>query len=181
MLDQVSTWNTALHDLGEAEVKHGVRVHLYNLYTDEAGNRELPQKLRTAQTTAPRPIARGPESTSLLAGPRKYIALAAAVIVLAVVGYLIASGRKRVVSVGITTIPPDANVTVGSQKCRAPCDLPLRPGTYALRVDRDGYEPLAQQVSVAADTKAFQTVRLEQVPVQVAAPNHPRLLSTKGL
>ena len=52
VLDQVSIWKTALHDLGEAEVKHGVRVHLYNLYTDEAGNRELPQKLRAAQTTA---------------------------------------------------------------------------------------------------------------------------------
>jgi serine/threonine protein kinase/tetratricopeptide (TPR) repeat protein/TolB-like protein len=52
VLDQVSTWKTALHDLGEAEVKHGVRVHLYNLYTDEAGNRELPQKLRSAQMTA---------------------------------------------------------------------------------------------------------------------------------
>jgi serine/threonine protein kinase/TolB-like protein len=52
VLDQVSTWKMALHDLGEAEVKHGVRVHIYNLYTDEAGNRELPQKFRTAQTTA---------------------------------------------------------------------------------------------------------------------------------
>jgi serine/threonine protein kinase/TolB-like protein len=52
VLDQVSTWKTALHDLGETEVKHGVRVHLYNLYTDEAGNPELPQKFRSAQTTA---------------------------------------------------------------------------------------------------------------------------------
>jgi tetratricopeptide (TPR) repeat protein/class 3 adenylate cyclase len=52
VLDHVSTWKTALHDLGEAEVKHGVRVHLYNLYTEETGNRELPQKLQTAQTTA---------------------------------------------------------------------------------------------------------------------------------
>ena len=52
VLDQVSTWKTALHDLGEAEVKHGVRVHIYNLYTDDAGNPELPQKLRTAQKTA---------------------------------------------------------------------------------------------------------------------------------
>jgi serine/threonine protein kinase len=50
VLDQVSTWKTALHDLGEAEVKHGVRVHIYNLFTAEAGNPELPQKLRTAQT-----------------------------------------------------------------------------------------------------------------------------------
>jgi class 3 adenylate cyclase len=52
VLEQVSTWKTALHDLGEAEVKHGFRVHLYNLYTNEAGNRELPQKLQTALTTA---------------------------------------------------------------------------------------------------------------------------------
>jgi class 3 adenylate cyclase len=52
VLDQVSTWKTALHDLGETEVKHGVRVHLYNLYTDEDGNREPPQKLRTAQRVA---------------------------------------------------------------------------------------------------------------------------------
>jgi serine/threonine protein kinase/tetratricopeptide (TPR) repeat protein len=52
VLDQVSTWKTALHDLGEAEVKHGVRVHIYNLFTAEAGNPELPQKMRTAQTTA---------------------------------------------------------------------------------------------------------------------------------
>ena len=52
VLEQVSTWDTALHDLGEAEVKHGVRIHLYNLYTDEAGNRELPQKFRIARTTA---------------------------------------------------------------------------------------------------------------------------------
>jgi tetratricopeptide (TPR) repeat protein len=48
----VSTWKTALHDLGEAEVKHGVHVHLYNLYTEEAGNRELPQKLHSARTSA---------------------------------------------------------------------------------------------------------------------------------
>ena len=52
VLRQVSTaWNNSVHDLGEAEVKHGVRVHLYNLYTEEVGNRELPQKLRTVQTT----------------------------------------------------------------------------------------------------------------------------------
>ena len=46
MLSQVSTWSTALHDLGETEVKHGLRIHLYNVYTDEVGNPEKPQKLR---------------------------------------------------------------------------------------------------------------------------------------
>jgi len=58
VLEQVSRWKTALHDLGETEVKHGVRVHLYNLYTDDAGNHEQPQKLRVAQTTAATTISR---------------------------------------------------------------------------------------------------------------------------
>ncbi len=45
VLNQVSTWNRSLHDLGEAEVKHGDRVRIYNLYTEEVGNRELPKKM----------------------------------------------------------------------------------------------------------------------------------------
>ena len=47
VLVQLSTWSPFLRDLGEVEVKHGVRVHIYNLHTGEAGNPELPQKLRT--------------------------------------------------------------------------------------------------------------------------------------
>jgi eukaryotic-like serine/threonine-protein kinase len=59
VLRQVSpTWSASLHDLGEAEVKHGVRVHLYSLYTDEVGNRELPQKLRAAQKAAATVVSR---------------------------------------------------------------------------------------------------------------------------
>lgn len=48
VLDQVSTWKTALHDLGEAEVKHGVRLHIFNLCKDGAGNCEIPRKLQRA-------------------------------------------------------------------------------------------------------------------------------------
>jgi class 3 adenylate cyclase len=49
VLGQVSTWRQALHDLGEAEVKHGIRVRIYNLYTDEVGNATLPHKLEAAR------------------------------------------------------------------------------------------------------------------------------------
>jgi serine/threonine protein kinase/tetratricopeptide (TPR) repeat protein len=52
LLAEVSTWRNILHDLGEAEVKHGARIHLFNLCTEEAGNQTLPEKLHTAQTTA---------------------------------------------------------------------------------------------------------------------------------
>jgi hypothetical protein len=31
--------------LGEVEVKHGLRIHVYNLYTDEVGNKETPKKV----------------------------------------------------------------------------------------------------------------------------------------
>src|SRR5436190_17443561 len=43
-LDQYREWREDLHDLGECEVKHGVRVHVVNLYTDELGNSAVPEK-----------------------------------------------------------------------------------------------------------------------------------------
>src|SRR5262249_481287 len=48
ILGQLSAWSTMLHDLGEVEVKHGVRLHLYNLCNSEIGNCEVPTKLRRA-------------------------------------------------------------------------------------------------------------------------------------
>jgi eukaryotic-like serine/threonine-protein kinase len=52
VLGHLSSWRAMLHDLGEAEVKHGARVHLYNLYDEEAGNSELPRKI-SAQKAEP--------------------------------------------------------------------------------------------------------------------------------
>jgi TolB-like protein/cytochrome c-type biogenesis protein CcmH/NrfG len=45
-LQNYSRWQPYLHDLGEAEVKHGVRVHVVNLFGDDFGNSALPAKLR---------------------------------------------------------------------------------------------------------------------------------------
>jgi TolB-like protein/class 3 adenylate cyclase/Flp pilus assembly protein TadD len=45
-LEQYGHWQPHLHDLGECEVKHGVRVHIVNLYTQELGNREPPAKFK---------------------------------------------------------------------------------------------------------------------------------------
>jgi len=43
-------WQPHLHDLGECEVKHGVRLGLVNFYDGEAGNPAAPQKCATAET-----------------------------------------------------------------------------------------------------------------------------------
>jgi hypothetical protein len=48
-LSQISAWVAHLYDLGECAVKHGERVHLFNLFTGELGNPELPQKMRDAK------------------------------------------------------------------------------------------------------------------------------------
>jgi TolB-like protein/tetratricopeptide (TPR) repeat protein len=55
-LEQYPQWRSHLHDLGQCEVKHGVRVHAVNFYTDEVGNPEVPEKFKTvgaAAATAP--------------------------------------------------------------------------------------------------------------------------------
>src|SRR6266516_6020030 len=61
-LEQYGPWQPQLHDLGEVEVKHGVRVHVFNLYNKDLGNPEVPEKLRQAKgQTAPAVAGRGGE------------------------------------------------------------------------------------------------------------------------
>lgn len=58
-LIQMARWAPCLHDLGEAEVKHSARLPLFNLYTDDVGNPEIPAKLRpAAPSVAPKRIAK---------------------------------------------------------------------------------------------------------------------------
>src|SRR5437870_11578595 len=48
-LEEYEHWRPLLHDLGTCEVKHGVRVGVTNLYSDEVGNPQLPKKFQTLQ------------------------------------------------------------------------------------------------------------------------------------
>ena len=45
-LDAYERWRPLLHELGQCEVKHGVRVDVTNLYSDEVGNPQLPKKFQ---------------------------------------------------------------------------------------------------------------------------------------
>jgi len=48
-LEQYPRWRLYLHDLGTFEVKHGVRVNVANLYSEEIGNPQLPSKLQAVK------------------------------------------------------------------------------------------------------------------------------------
>jgi TolB-like protein len=48
-LEQHDRWRPFLHELGTCEVKHGVRIHISNLYSDEVGNPQLPKKLEAVR------------------------------------------------------------------------------------------------------------------------------------
>jgi len=48
-LEHYAYWRSHLHDLGQVEVKNGIRIPVVNLYTDQLGNSVPPTKLRKAR------------------------------------------------------------------------------------------------------------------------------------
>src|ERR1700720_3144605 len=96
-LEQLGHWKKHLHDLGEAEVKHGSRVSVVNLYTEELGNPEVPQKfLQARHKAAAVPVATKTPRTS-----RSWIIAAGAlmlVVALALGGYLLSRPSAPVAS-----------------------------------------------------------------------------------
>src|SRR5919205_3757146 len=51
-IDDYPQWRPYLHDLGECEVKHGVRIGVVNLYNDGIGNPDVPGKVQSAARLA---------------------------------------------------------------------------------------------------------------------------------
>ena len=64
-LEHYPRWQPYLHDLGEWEVKHGVRVSVVNLYGNDAGNAALPTRL-AAQKRSPAKGKQSPGFRTLL-------------------------------------------------------------------------------------------------------------------
>jgi adenylate cyclase len=47
-LEQYARWRPLLHELGTCEVKHGTKLGLVNLYSEEFGNPDSPQRFKSA-------------------------------------------------------------------------------------------------------------------------------------
>src|SRR5919204_1217120 len=53
-LEQYEGWRPLLHDLGTIDVKHGIKLHVVNLYGTDVGRRELPATFRMERRRAAR-------------------------------------------------------------------------------------------------------------------------------
>ena len=94
-LEQYPRWRARLHDLGECEVKHGVRLGLVNLYNEEIGNPHVPEKLRVLEKRQTR---------------ARWIAIAFALLLLAgIVAAFVTVSRKSAKS---TSTIPEKSIAV---------------------------------------------------------------------
>jgi len=81
-LAEYRQWQPYLHDLGECEVKHGLRLHLFNLYKNGFGNPQTPGKLKRRRWKQESDIV---HPVSLPRRPRSMLVLALVVVALAMV------------------------------------------------------------------------------------------------
>jgi TolB-like protein len=69
-LVQSAQWRPFLHDFGECEVKHAVKIGIFNFYDGEVGNPQKPQKIRD------RPASKQRRRNLLVAGAVLFCAVA---------------------------------------------------------------------------------------------------------
>src|SRR5438477_3382564 len=107
-LEQYRQWRSHLHDLGECEVKHDVRVHVVNLYTDELGNPETPEKFQQTKVTQPAPATAVSEPKPARRSGALIAALIIGAAIVAVAGFYIfshRSGAKAIPEKSIAVLP----------------------------------------------------------------------------
>ncbi len=119
-LGQYSRWTPHLYDLGEVEVKHGIKIGLVNLYAGTLGNPDVPEKLRlvlSAQGSTV-PLSRA----QALAHGRKPVLVAAALLLFALLGATYFAFSRR------------TNSTVPTSAPSATSQLPAQVGSKSIAV-----------------------------------------------
>src|SRR5213594_1652511 len=105
-LEQYPRWRSHLHDLGECEVKHGVRVHAVNFYTDEVGNPEVPEKFKTVGAA----VAKAPPKSAI----PKWASMGAAILILIAIaiGAFVFWQREKPTTSATTSVIPEKSIAV---------------------------------------------------------------------
>jgi serine/threonine-protein kinase len=90
-LEDYARWRPYLHELGEYETKHGEAISVVNLYNDELGNPQLPEKLKEAHQE------RAAKAAAPTFPPKRLVVAAAALfIAVAAIGVWIYSRQATV-------------------------------------------------------------------------------------
>jgi class 3 adenylate cyclase/tetratricopeptide (TPR) repeat protein len=162
VLGQLSSWRPMLHDLGEVEVKHGVRIHIYNLYTDGAGNPELPKKITNQRETLS-------SSVSSTKKRKRTFAILVVTIVLAITsvsGWLFYPRKAHALTDKDTVVLADFTNTTGD----AVFDGTLRQG-LSVQLEQSPF------LSIISDQQIQQTLKMmDQKPEAKLTPEIAREL-----
>jgi len=124
VLSQLGEWAEYLHDVGEREVKHGVRVHLFNLYTNEVGNPKLPG----IKEHVP---ANGGWTKKKL---KLAFIIAVAIMAVIITGFLIISPARRPAAPSVSPVPNVRQLDYSITLLRNPR---TNPGAKPIRLSRE--------------------------------------------
>src|SRR5213083_2838001 len=105
-------WQPDLHDLGECDVKHGLRLHVFNLYRDGLGNPAVPEKLKRGRRWKKAGVSIQPISAARW---RKFVLIAALLLsaVALAISFSILSRRGAVIqTTSPATFVPEKSIAV---------------------------------------------------------------------
>jgi TolB-like protein/class 3 adenylate cyclase/Tfp pilus assembly protein PilF len=105
-LDQYGHWHRYLHELGDIDVKHGTRISMFNLYTEELGNPQVPEKFRQARKSVA-PLVRAKKG-------RGWIVAVAGVVVASLIIGLLLSRRNTPTNAGSLPLPVNSTSTTAA-------------------------------------------------------------------
>lgn len=96
-LGQLARWSSYLHDLGIREVKHGVQLHLFNLWSEDFGNAAIPSRFHDAGSKQSKRIP---------------YAVAAALLLVAIIAAAVWLNTRQSASTTLKPAPPVTTVAI---------------------------------------------------------------------
>src|SRR5213595_1297365 len=180
-LAQYRQWQPWLHDLGECEVKHGLHLHLFNLYKENLGNPQVPEKLRRT-----RRWKRGSDIVRPVSLPRRPRSLLVLALVVAALAMVISSLTffQRVSLRMTRSIPPEETASKGAvlipEKSIAVLPFENRSEDKANAYFADGIqEEILMRLSKIADLKVISRTSTQHY--KSAPENLPEIAKQLGV
>ena len=132
-----------------------------------------PQPQREVERPKPAPKVVAPPPPEAKSKMPIFIGVAVVVIIAIAAGVYFKSagtGKTGGTAISFDVTPPQTEVVVNDQRCVAPCQLQLAPGSYTVKAAHDGYEPAEKSFTVAAapDTVSLSLKEATVAPSQLS-------------